>query len=85
MSEIPAGHFDDIRKTALESPDRRFRLTAAFSLGVVASFGADGQRAKAREILETMARSDDPLIATEARFLLEHPLDEKGLERLAGN
>lgn len=80
--EMPDARIETIRKMAFDSADRRFRCAAAFSLSIVARFGTVEQRAKATETLATLTRSDDPVIAQNARFDLEHPLDEKTLEAL---
>jgi hypothetical protein len=72
----------ELRKIALESPDRRFRVITCASLSLVASFGTGDQQAKAVELLRTLASSTDPVIADNARWHLANPMDEKRLDAL---
>ncbi|HNX49974.1 MAG TPA: hypothetical protein PLS53_12720 [Thermoanaerobaculaceae bacterium] len=82
--DLPDERLEAIRKMALESPDRRFRFEPASALGVVARFGSTEQRAKAKETLETLARSDDPVVVSVARWTLGHPVEEKDLTDVFG-
>jgi len=79
---IPDDRFADIRKIALENPDRRFRVITCASLSLVASFGTGDQQSKAVEVLKALANSADPVIAGNARWHLANPLDEKRLDGL---
>ena len=79
---VPDSRFDAMRKIAQESPDRRFRLETCASLSIVAGFGSGAQQAQARETLSALARSDDALIASNARWYLANPVDEKRLAQL---
>ena len=79
---IPDDHFTEIRKIALDSPDRRFRVITCASLSLVASFGTGDQQSKAVEALRTLASSADPVISEEARWHLANPTDEKHFDEL---
>lgn len=80
--ELPDERLEAIRKMVMESPDRRFRFEPASALAVVARFGTTEQQAKARAALETLSRSDDPILASMVRWILEHPVDEKHLDEM---
>jgi hypothetical protein len=79
---VPHSRFEAMRKIALDSPDRRFRMETCASLSLVASFGSGEQRSQARRTLETLAGSTDAAIAANARWHLANPPDEKHLDQL---
>ena len=79
---IPEGRFESIRKTALDSPDRRFRVLTCASLSLVASFGKGEQQTQAADALKSLAGSADPVIASNARWHLGNPIDQKRLDQL---
>jgi len=79
---VPDDHFAEIRKVALGSPDRRFRVITCASLSLVASFGTGVQQSEAVEVLRTLTSSTDPVIADNARWHLANPMDEKRLDEL---
>lgn len=78
---LPDNRFEELRKIALDSPDRRFRLEACLSLSLVAKFGSGDQREQAKQALEALAGSTDTLVAANARWYLANPADEKVLDR----
>jgi hypothetical protein len=79
---LPDARFEGLRKIALNSPDRRFRIKTCASLSLIACFGAGEQREQAKQALNTLARSTDPAVASEARWHIANPLDEKHLDGL---
>jgi hypothetical protein len=79
---LPDNRFEGLRKIALESPDRRFRLEACVSLSLIARFGSGDQREQARQVLETLASSTDAAVASNARWHLANPVDEGHLDQL---
>jgi hypothetical protein len=82
--DLPDKRFEVIRKMATEGSDRRIRYEPALALAAVARFGSGEQRAMAKETLETLARSDDPIVAASIRWLLDHPIEEPALLEIAG-
>lgn len=81
--DLPGGRLEAIRTMAMESPDRKLRYEPALALAVVARYGAGEQQATAKETLETLARSDDPIVAASVRWILDHPLEEAALLEVA--
>lgn len=81
--DLPVGRLEAIRKMAMESPDRKLRYEPALALAVVARYGAGEQQATAKETLEALARSDDPIVAASVRWILDHPLEEAALLEVA--
>jgi len=79
---VPDSRFDAMRKIAQESPDRRFRFETCASLSIVAGLGSGAQQAQAQETLSALARSEDALVASNARWYLANPVDEKRLDEL---
>ncbi len=79
---VPESRFEAMRKLARECPDRRFRLETCASISLVASFGPAAQRAQAEEVLSGLAASSDSMVAANARWYLEHPVDERRLDEL---
>ena len=67
---------------ALEGEDRRFRCEATMSLALVAAAGPADQRAKAKETLETLARSTDVVLASNARWFIANPIDGQHIDEL---
>ncbi len=82
--DLPETRFAAIRSAATSAPDRRFRLEAAAYLRVVVAAGPQAMRAQARATLEQLQRSDDPIVASDARWCLEHPPGERDLKSLSG-
>jgi hypothetical protein len=82
--ELPDKRLEVIRQEAMESPDRRLRFEPATALAVVARFGSSEQQARAKETLETLARSEDPILAAIVRWILDHPVIEKELPGVLG-
>lgn len=80
--DLPEARFEAIRKMATESPDRRFRVEVMASLRFIARLAREPMRAEARAILEQLARSDDPIVAANAHWSLNTPVEEKSLESL---
>jgi hypothetical protein len=58
---------------ATAGTDRRFVAEAALTAAVFALLGSPDQQARADELLATMAADPDPVIATLARWTLDHP------------
>jgi hypothetical protein len=80
--DLPEARFEAIRKMATESPDRRFRNEAVTSLYLISRLAPEPTRAEARVVLEQLARSDDPIVAANARWSLNTPVDETALNSL---
>ena len=80
--DLPEPRLAAIRDTATKSPDRRFRMEAAISLQVVALLAPEPMRARARDLLVELSRSDDPIVAANARWSLDTPLDDEQLKSL---
>jgi hypothetical protein len=79
---LPDGRFQELRKMALDNPDRRFRVIACASLSLIASFGSGDQREPAIHVLETLTGSTDAVVAINARWHLANPISEKRLDEL---
>ena len=79
---LPDNRFEGLRKIALSSPDRRFRLESCVSLSLIASFGSGDQKEQAKQVLEALADSTDTVVASNARWHLANPMDEKHLDQL---
>jgi len=79
---LPDNRFEGLRKIALNSPDRRFRLESCVSLSLIATFGSGDQRGQAKKVLEALADSTDTVVASSARWHLANPVDEKHLDQL---
>ncbi len=80
--DLPEGRFDAIRTMAMKSPDRRFRIEVMGSLRVVTSLAPEPMRSQARTVLEQLASSNDPIVAANARWSLETPVDSKAVKSL---
>lgn len=64
---------DAARDAARSAPDRRFRLEAMVAtLHMARQFGTEPQREEARAVLTELAASDDPRIASGARWALDN-------------
>ena len=79
---LPDNRFEGLRKIALNSPDRRFRLESCVSLSLIATFGSGEQQAQSRQTLETLADSTDTVVASSACWHLANPVDEKHFDQL---
>jgi hypothetical protein len=79
---LPDNRFEGLRKIALNSPDRRFRLESCVSLSLIATFGSGDRRKQAKQVLEALADSTDTVVASNARWHLANPMDEKHLDQL---
>ena len=79
---LPGDRFEGLRKIALESPDRRFRVITCASLSLIASFGSGDQQQQAKRALEALASSSDTVVASNAHWHLANPVDEKRLDQL---
>ncbi|HYB22849.1 MAG TPA: hypothetical protein VED41_03565, partial [Solirubrobacteraceae bacterium] len=80
--DLPEGRFDAIRTMAMKSPDRRFRIEVMGSLRVVTSLAPEPMRSQARAVLDQLASSNDPIVAADARWSLETPVDSKAVKSL---
>ena len=78
---LPDKRFEGLRKIALDGPDRRFRLETCVSLSLITSFGSGDQREQARQALELLADSTDAVVATNARWHIANPVNEKHLDQ----
>jgi len=79
---LPDRRFEELRKIALDGPDRRFRLEACGSLSFIATFGSEVQSKQAKQVLEVLADSQDTVVASNARWHLANPVDREHLGRL---
>ena len=79
LNELPSHRLERIESVALRNPDRRFRGEALLQLQTVATIGNKEQRAAARRTLEELGSAADPIIASSARWCLEHPPTEEQL------
>jgi len=79
---LPDNRFEGLRKIALNSPDRRFRLESCVSLSLIAAFGSGDQRGQAKQVLEALADATDAVVASNARWHLANPVDEEHLTQL---
>ena len=80
--DLPEARFEALKDAATKSPDRRFRLEAAINLHFVALLGPEPMRAKAKELLVELSRSEDPIVAANARWGLDTPLDDEQLKQV---
>jgi hypothetical protein len=68
--DLPAGKMERMVAAATGAPSRWQRIEPMCSLALVRRHGTSEQREQASEMLETLARGDDPIVATQARYLL---------------
>jgi hypothetical protein len=80
--DLPEARFEAIRTMATKSPDRRFRWEAVSGLRLVARLAPEPIRTKAQATLEQLAKSDDPVLAANARWSLSAPIGEQSLKSL---
>jgi hypothetical protein len=78
--DLPGEKLETLVSRATAGPDRRFRMEAMCTLALVQHLGRAEQRAKAGETLEALGRSEDPLVAAQAHYLLAWAPSEKELE-----
>lgn len=80
--DLPDQRLDTIIAMANSCPDRRFKGEAMWNLAVVAALGSEAQATKAREVLVTLSRSDDPVIGLGAKAFLDRPVMPADVEAL---
>jgi hypothetical protein len=61
--ELPDTKLNDVVAVATGGPDRRFRAEAILELGLVRSLGTPEQRVKALSVLNSLASTDDRVLA----------------------
>ncbi len=84
--DLPEAKLDTLIARATTGPDRRLRVEPMVSLVIVGRLGTSAQRARAAETLAGLSRSDDPIIAGQARSLLAWaPSDKELLALVAGS
>jgi len=72
--ELPEEKLDEIGRMATQHPERRFRRLATDQLCVVYWIGDDDQKAGARDWMDQVAASGDPILAKDAECR-EDPLE----------
>ncbi len=68
-----------ILETVKSAPERRFRLEAIAQLHLVRQLGSKAQAARVEEVLDSLGRSPDPIVAAAARHARETTLDDETL------
>ena len=77
---LPDKKLDEIVTVATKDPDRRFRFESMMSLNIVRFLGKPAQREKAAETLASLAKSDDPIIVSQAEWAGDTPPSPDRLE-----
>jgi len=79
---LPETKMAEIVELATTTSGRRFQAEGLIHAGVVAAWGRDAQRRRARDLLETAAAGDDPILSAVARWCLAHPPTTEDLEQM---